>query len=66
MWCNYGCYIQNNAGHPLNEGELRVLKGTHETDPIRLRGGEVGSEKTYKFLESDQIVGYSNRKKFGN
>ena len=30
---------------PLNEGELKVLEGTHRTDPIELRGGEVGLKK---------------------
>ena len=29
---------------PLNPGELKVLGGTHGTEPLRLLGGEMGLE----------------------
>ena len=35
---------------PLNTGELKVLEGTHESDPMELLGGQVGLEKHTKKL----------------
>ena len=36
------------AGHPLNAWELKVLEGTHGTDPKVLRRGPVWLEKNTK------------------
>ena len=39
-----------NKAH-LNAGELKVLEGTHRTEPMGLLGGEVGLEKHTKKLK---------------
>ena len=44
--------------YPLNAGELKVLEGTHGTNPIVLRGGEVGLEKNTKNNNDKSKVRY--------
>ena len=39
------CLDLNSAGHPIKRRELKVLEGTHETDPMGVWGVEVGLEK---------------------
>ena len=38
----------HSVGCPLNAWELKVLEGTHSTEPMGLLGGEVGLEKHTK------------------
>ena len=41
---------------PLNDaGELKVLEGTHGTEPMGLLGGEVGLEKNHPKKHRNQV-----------
>ena len=40
--------LENSGGHTLKPEELKVLEGTHGTDPVGLQGGEVGLKKHTK------------------
>ena len=40
--------LPREAGHKKDKGELKVLEGTHGTEPMGLLGREVGLEKHTK------------------
>ena len=43
-------------------GELKVWEGTHGTEPMGFRGGQVGLEKTHKTQEK-KFLNWSKKKK---